>query len=927
MEAMGLYDRAIRPARENDFVQQEAVAAETASRFYRSRGFDKIADTYLHDAYAAFNRWGAHGKVRRLEQRYRTLGEDSPLAPAGPVPSDARQLDILAVVRASQAIAGEIVLDNLLKTLIQIVLENAGARQGYLLLSRREQLFLTAECRVEGQDLLTQVHHYAGLPEAALPVSILNYVTRSRDKVLLDDATVANLYSDDEYFKRRRPKSVLCFPIVKQARLIGVLYLENDLATHAFTPQRLAILELLAAQAATSLENSQVHEALQEKEERLRLTFEATRIGTWDWDVEHDQWWPTPTYYIMLGYEPRSGPGDRAEWLDRVHPDDREHVAARMREVMSGDRSDYEYEARVRHADGSYRWMHVRGFGIKRNPQGKVTRMLGIRVDISERKQSEESLLRYKSHLEETVQQRTAELRLARDAADRANRTKSAFLANMSHEIRTPMNAIIGLTHLLRRADPTPQQAQRLEKIDVAANHLLSVINDVLDLSKIEAGKLEIEHEDFELGAVLDHVRSLVSDAAQAKGLVIEIDYQSVPLWLCGDPTRLRQALLNYVSNAVKFTERGRIVLRAVLLGEEGDELRVRFEVEDTGIGIGADKLATLFQAFEQADTSTTRQYCGTGLGLAITKRLAMLMGGAAGVRSTPGQGSTFWLTTVLRRGHRIVPGPMERSALAEAELRHESAGARLLLAEDDPINQEVALELLHAAGMTVEVARNGHQAVEMAARNRYDLILMHMQMPLLNGLDSARAIRRLPSHLTTPIVAMTANAFNEDRRACQDAGMNDFIAKPVNPADLYRLPSPLAAPCCLLNKRCCAQPATACRGTACRSAGDAPAAAADPGIGCRRWFEAHERKQHRLPACAENVRKHCKRYCSAADRCHLGNGSESPPICGARHERVRRQLRGRRGHGKGGRTRCGDRRSPGNAEHCRVGQRAGARA
>jgi CheY-like chemotaxis protein len=357
----------------------------------------------------------------------------------------------------------------------------------------------------------------------------------------------------------------------------------------------------------------------------------------------------------------------------------------------------------------------------------------------------------------------------------------------MSHEIRTPMNAIIGLTHLLRRADPTPPQAERLDKIEVAANHLLSIINDILDLSKIEAGKLQIEHTNFELSAVLNHVRSLIAEQALIKGLALTVDPDAVPLWLRGDPTRLRQALLNYASNAVKFTERGSIALRAVLLDERDDGLWLRFEVQDTGVGIAAEKLGGLFRAFEQADTSTTRQYGGTGLGLAITKHLALLMGGDAGADSVPGRGSTFWFTAVVQRGHGAMPAVSKARKDAETELRSSFFGARLLLAEDDSINREVALELLHAVGLTAEVACNGREALRMAARAHYDLVLMDMQMPQLNGLDATRAIRRLPGWSEIPILAMTANAFSGERMACEDAGMNDFIAKPVNPDALYR--------------------------------------------------------------------------------------------------------------------------------------------
>ena len=374
-----------------------------------------------------------------------------------------------------------------------------------------------------------------------------------------------------------------------------------------------------------------------------------------------------------------------------------------------------------------------------------------------------------------------------RDLAEGANRAKSAFLANMSHEIRTPLNAIVGLNFLMRRDGATPEQMARLEKIDSASQHLLSLINDILDLSKIEAGQVKFESTNFHLSAVLDAVGSMISETARIKGLTVETDADAVPRWLRGDPTRLRQALLNFAGNAVKFTQRGSVVLRAKLLEDRGDELLVRFSVEDTGIGIAAEHIPRLFKDFEQADASITRKFGGTGLGLSITKRLTAQMGGECGVDSTPGAGSVFWFTAHLQRGHGVLPAEDPKDAAsAGALLRERHGGARVLVAEDNEVNQEVLLAMLHGVGLHVDLAENGQQAVAMAQASTYSIALMDIQMPVMSGLEATSAIRALPQWANRPILALTANAFDEDRQACKAAGMDDFIVKPVDVKVLY---------------------------------------------------------------------------------------------------------------------------------------------
>ncbi|HEY5644531.1 MAG TPA: ATP-binding protein, partial [Pseudomonadales bacterium] len=653
--ALEYFEVAAERARRNGQANDEALAYELAARACEAAGRADFARLFARNAYQAYVRWGATAKANQLEREFHNLITDHLSVHSGSMLSvgdladltvrdfhgastsfestefNERIVDTTTVLRAAQTISGEILLDKVLTKLLRLAIEHAGAQKACMLLAHDKRLYVEAIASVDG-GATRRVNPPMPLESSEeLPESIVQFVGRTKEPLVLSDATREDVFTQDPYVKRLQPLSVLCLPIIHRGNITGILYLEHRWLTGVFTAQRVEVLGLLASQAAISIENARLYGDLQATRDQYQALYENAIEGLFRTSPDGLLVSANPTLARILGFDSVDQLLDEhRDLIDRLFLS--KEQAGRFLSALEDQQLVNGFEAQGVTRNGAVFWMSLTA-RLSHDDGDYGDYIEGSLIDISER-----------------IEREQAEKQ--RQVAEAATQAKSEFLANMSHEIRTPMNAIVGFSKLALESSLDRKQHEYVTSIRNAAENLLTLVSDVLDFSKIEAGKLVLESRPFNLADTLHDVERLFRTEVRRRNLKFEIrdrtrDHERFPEsgTLLGDALRLQQVLVNLIGNAVKFTEKGSIVVDAEVMAAAQGQLVLRFSVTDTGIGISEDELARLFDSFVQAETSTTRRYGGTGLGLTISERLVDLMGGEIQVTSTPGEGSCFSFT------------------------------------------------------------------------------------------------------------------------------------------------------------------------------------------------------------------------------------------------------------------------------------------
>jgi PAS domain S-box-containing protein len=797
-QAMDLYDQAILLAKEHQYIQEEALANELAAKFYLANGKARIAQTYLREAHTCYTRWGATAKVKHLDQYYPELLTDSGVAISPLTPSNAQtvlpnavpahslegaNLDLATLMKAAQALSGEMLLCRLLNQLMVLMLTNAGANKGFLIFKEDDGLLIKARVCTEdvhgSGDKNTVVLTSVPVADCAeLAAAVIHYVARTAESVVLGDAVSQGVFAHDPYVRKYSPKSLLCLPLLHHSQLIGLVYLENSQMAEVFTPARVEVLQILVSQAAVSIENAKLYTSLKQSEANFRSLYENAAEGIFQCTPEGRLIRANPALAELLGYEsPQLLVATLTNLFGQCFTDS--VVASTVQQQLRQEGKIIGLETQWYRKDGSHRWVSLSAWRVARPDREAHSHIAeelhydGLVVDITERKEKEQA----------ERERETA--KAAREQAEAANRMKSEFLATMSHEIRTPLNGLLGMVELLRRSPLLPQQLEQVDTIHYSGEALLAILNDLLEYSKIEAGKYISEWVDFSPQKLLDSIMLLMSSRATDKGLLLSSSIApTVPKRLKGDSRCLRQVLLNLIANAIKFTDRGSVQVYVEMLSDT----RIKCSVSDTGIGIAEAAKVKLFQRFSQADVSIARRFGGTGLGLAICKQLVEGLGGQIGFDSTEGQGSCFWF--ILPFAESTAISTFTREDNVDLEL----APLRILLVEDIEINQKVATGLLEQDGHQVTVCASGREALDLlsqssAADDPFDVVLMDIHMPDMDGMETTRHIRRLPNPVQAaiPIIALTATVTTAETQRFLAAGMNSVVSKPIERNALRR--------------------------------------------------------------------------------------------------------------------------------------------